>query len=238
MDKQLVDVLSETKLLVEKTTRILNELNGTSVSSDEKDIQTHVIAIINWIMDQSNHAELYEWISRQPYDVSYRECWMLIMECETEIHNMVSNMKRNMDWIDSLQYENQIMQGISNAIQTTVARVASTHLAIVFRNFMNAGWIPTQYLRWICDEIVNILISNKNIPVKPRCSGSAKTIPKLLDRKHKHTYNSSTRQKMMRGHRKHGKAIVNRWRKLNHDRDWTIGFTRQKLYNRLILAHK
>jgi len=183
------------------------------------------------------------------------ETWQFLIECETEIGTSILEIWRHLDHVDSIWYESQLLAGISCGIQHAWAKRMGRTTDHVYDLDMYLAKVSS-----MCKDTKVCLPYLENFVAqvqqyKPtmrqtsffqtrRRGGEYGTdadmaTKKKRGRSRRHERLLHSNNKLIHApSRAKGKSIVNRWKRGNTlGNDWTIGFTRQKLFRNVIMKN-
>jgi hypothetical protein len=236
----LSSLIKESKQLHQKYVNLMKTDTKEAIklpndSTHESKIKTSLVSLVSTIQNQFNHDELLAFIHRYPQLLSkYMDCFVMMWDCENALRKTLNEMKRNMDLITSHTYEIQLLYGYRTTITAVVrkydkqvdgAKLWSQFQLLRNQLMANLGEI-SEYIMFLVNEIYiqwQTLTNMTQVYDLSSCSdirlGGRRKRRKFL----------SVKREIIKG--KKGKAIVNRWRKINKNKSWTIGFTRRELLN-------
>jgi hypothetical protein len=198
------------------------------------------------------------------------ECYAFVQECHYQVYHYLYRIFSVLERVDSIYYENTIIQGIGDVIAKVACMWKSKISFSEYVEFMKCVLNKESEADLNTEIGIFYLIRELYICVKSffetpnstesdtkqdaqmgiqlkETTGTTATNSKeagagrgekKINKKTKNSFSSTSVLKPSKGKfisshgRKHGKAILNKWRKLTHDRLWTMGFTRQSLVKR------
>lgn len=201
------------------------------------------LLIKNIIHETTSHASLTT-LMRAKSDWSNAEILVLILlwECENSIDRTLENMKDSMDIVDSVDYENQLLSGIVVGIDSVIVKKPHINIASTIACLESFNTImKTSYIGFLTSEIKSSLQQEKGgQQEKVGGGGDNKLNPGFVKRKKKKSLHPDrlfrNNNQLIKGPRKNGKAILNRWRRnsIPSASMWNMGFNRQKIFTKLV----